>query len=213
MSESLNRYIEHTLLKHEASPQSLVKLCDEAIKYDFYGVCVNPIYVDFCKSHLSNSNVKVVTVIGFPLGESKTEVKVAEAAAAQADGADEVDMVLAVSKLKCGEYSYVLEDIAAVKRAISIPLKVILEIACLTDDEIVAACKLAEQAGADFVKTSTGFIGGGATVDAVRLMRKTVGSRLGVKASGGIRGREFAQELVAAGASRLGTSSGVDICK
>ncbi len=205
--------IEHTLLKSNANETTLKKLCDEAVENGFFGVCVNPLYVKFCHDYLKGKNVKVVTVIGFPLGENKTETKVFEAKAAVSDGADEVDMVIAVSKLKSGDYDYVRNDIKAVKDATGVNIKVILETATLTDGEIVKACELAEEAGADFVKTSTGFVGGGASIEAVRIMKKTVGDRLGVKASGGIRDKDFASELVKAGATRLGTSSGVDICK
>lgn len=210
----LNGMIEHTLLKSGANESTLEKLCDEAVENEFFGVCVNPLYVKFCKDYLQGKDVKVVTVIGFPLGENKTETKVFEAQSAVNDGADEIDMVITVSKLKSGDYDYVYKDIKAVKDAIGdINLKVILETATLTDNEIVKACELAEKAGADFVKTSTGFIGGGASLEAVRLMKKTVGDKLGIKASGGIRDKAFALELVNAGATRLGTSSGVEICK
>ena len=206
--------IEHTLLKSSASEVTLTKLCDEAVENGFLGVCVNPLYVKFCHDYLVGKNVKVVTVIGFPLGENKTETKVYEAKSAISDGADEIDMVITVSKLKSQDYDYVYKDIKAVKDAIGdINLKVILETGTLTDDEIIKASEIAMKAGADFIKTSTGFVGGGASVNAVRLMKQTVGDKLGIKASGGIRDKAFAIELVNAGATRLGTSSGVEICK
>lgn len=206
--------IEHTLLKSSANEVTLTKLCDEAVENGFFGVCVNPLYVKFCHDYLVGKSVKVVTVIGFPLGENKTETKVYEAKSAICDGADEIDMVITVSKLKSQDYDYVYKDIKAVKDAIGdINLKVILETGTLTDDEIIKASEIAMKAGADFIKTSTGFVGGGASVNAVRLMKQTVGNKLGIKASGGIRDKAFALELVNAGATRLGTSSGVEICK
>lgn len=214
--ENLNKYIEHTLLKQDASKAELENLFQEAKTYNFLGVCVNPAYVKLAKSALEGTDVKVVTVIGFPLGANKTEVKAFEASCAVADGADEVDMVINVSALKDKNYDYVREDIKAVKIASkSSPLKVILETDLLTKDEIKKACEICVEAHADFVKTSTGFVknGVGAKAEDVKLMYDTVSSHgLHVKASGGIRDKEAALKMIEAGASRLGTSSGTKIC-
>lgn len=211
----LNKHIEHTLLKQDAKKEDFEKLFDEAKKYNFLGVCINPAYVKFAKEALEGSEVKVVTVIGFPLGANKTEVKAFETSCAVADGADEVDMVLNVTALKDKDYEYVREDINAVKIAAkNSPLKVILETDLLTKDEIKKACELCVEAKADFVKTSTGFVknGVGAKVEDVKLMYETVSPYgLKVKASGGIRDKEAALKMLEAGAERLGTSSGVKI--
>lgn len=211
----LNKHIEHTLLKQDAKKEDFEKLFDEAKKYNFLGVCINPAYVKFAKEALEGSEVKVVTVIGFPLGANKTEVKAFETSCAVADGADEVDMVLNVTALKDKDYEYVREDINAVKIAAkNSPLKVILETDLLTKDEIKKACELCVEAKADFVKTSTGFVknGVGAKVEDVKLMYETVSPYgLKVKASGGIRDKEVALKMLEAGAERLGTSSGVKI--
>ncbi len=211
----LNKHIEHTLLKQDAKKEDFEKLFDEAKKYNFLGVCINPAYVKFAKEALEGSEVKVVTVIGFPLGANKTEVKAFETSCAVADGADEVDMVLNVTALKDKDYEYVREDIKAVKIATkNSPLKVILETDLLTKDEIKKACELCVEAKADFVKTSTGFVknGVGAKVEDVKLMYETVSPYgLKVKASGGIRDKEAALKMLEAGAERLGTSSGVKI--
>lgn len=212
---NLNKYIEHTLLKQDATSDELNKLFEEAKKYDFRGVCINPAYVKTAKDALKDTGVKVVTVIGFPLGANKTEVKAFEASAAKADGADEVDMVINVTAIKDNNWEYVLEDIKAVKIAAGeIPLKVILETDLLTKDEITKACEIAAEAKADFVKTSTGFVknGVGAKEEDVKLMFKTVNPLgLKVKASGGIRDKETALKMIEAGAYSLGTSSGVKI--
>ncbi|MGI6377770.1 deoxyribose-phosphate aldolase [bacterium] len=208
-----NQLIDHTLLKPEASQEAIAKLCLEAKEYNFYAVCVNPCYVKFCTQQLKGSRVKVCTVIGFPLGATTSETKAFETSNALDNGADEIDMVINVGALKAGFYDYVYGDIKAVVKAAKGRLvKVIIETCLLSDEEKVQACKLALEAGADFVKTSTGFSTGGATVHDVSLMRKTVGDKLGVKASGGIRSREDLEALVQAGASRIGTSSGVKLC-
>ena len=212
---NLNKYIEHTLLKQDATSEELNKLFEEAKKYNFRGVCINPAYVKTAKDALKDTGVKVVTVIGFPLGANKTEVKAFEASVAKADGADEVDMVINVTAIKDNNWEYVLEDIKAVKIAAGeIPLKVILETDLLTKDEITKACEIAAEAKADFVKTSTGFVknGVGAKEEDVKLMFETVNPLgLKVKASGGIRDKETALKMIEAGAYSLGTSSGVKI--
>ena len=213
--ENLNKYIEHTLLKQDATTKDLNKLFDEALQHKFRGVCINPAYVKTAKEALKDSDVKVVTVIGFPLGANKTEVKAFEASVAKADGADEIDMVINVTGIKDKNYDYVREDIKAVKIACGeLPLKVILETDLLTKEEIKKACEIAIEAGADFVKTSTGFVknGVGAKEEDVKLMYETVNSHgLKVKASGGIRDKETAIKMINAGAYSLGTSSGVKI--
>ena len=213
--ENLNKYIEHTLLKQDATTEDLNKLFDEALQHKFRGVCINPAYVKAAKEALKDSDVKVVTVIGFPLGANKAEVKAFEASVAKADGADEIDMVINVTGIKDKNYDYVREDIKAVKIACGeLPLKVILETDLLTKEEIKKACEIAIEAGADFVKTSTGFVknGVGAKEEDVKLMYETVNSHgLKVKASGGIRDKETAIKMINAGAYSLGTSSGVKI--
>ena len=213
--KELNKYIEHTLLKQDATTEDLNKLYEEAKKYNFRGVCINPAYIKSAKAALKDTDIKVVTVIGFPLGANKTEVKAFEASTAKADGADEIDMVINVTAIKDKNYDYVKEDIKAVKIACGdIPLKVILETDLLTKDEIKTACELAAGAGADFVKTSTGFVknGAGAKAEDVKLMYETVTPfGLKVKASGGIRDKETALKMIEAGAYSLGTSSGVKI--
>lgn len=213
--DNLNKYIEHTLLKQDAKKEDFEKLFYEAKEYNFSGVCINPAYVKMAKEALEGTGINVVTVIGFPLGANKTEVKAFEASCAKADGADEIDMVINVTGMKNKDYDFVRDDIKAVKIACgNIPLKVILETDLLEKDEIKQACELAVQAGADFVKTSTGFVknGTGAKAEDVKLMYETVNAHgLKVKASGGIRDKETALQMIDAGASRLGTSSGVKI--
>lgn len=213
--DNLNRHIEHTLLKQDAGQDDFEKLFEEAKEHDFLGVCINPAYVKKAKEALKDTNTKVVTVIGFPLGANKTEVKAFETSCAVADGADEVDMVINVTALKNKDYDYVREDIKAVKIAAKdAPLKVILETDLLTKDEIKKACEICIEAKADFVKTSTGFVknGVGAKEEDVKLMYETVSPYgLKVKASGGIRDKETALKMIEAGAERLGTSSGVKI--
>ena len=208
----INEYIEHTLLKQDAKKEDFEKLYQEAIDYKFFGVCINPAYVKDAHEHLKNTNIKIVTVIGFPLGATTTATKVFEAKEAITNGADEIDMVINVSKLKDKDYEYVTNDIKQVKLASpNNNLKVIIETCLLTDEEKVRACLLAKKAGADFVKTSTGFSTGGATVHDIELMRKTVGPEMGVKASGGIRTHEDLLAMIKAGATRIGTSSGPKI--
>ena len=214
---NINKHIEHTLLKQDAKLEDFLKLFEEAKKYEFLGVCLNPLYVKLAKENLKNSDVKVVTVVGFPLGANKTEVKAFETEKAIDDGADEIDMVINVSKLKDKDkdYDFVINDIKTVKSACkNKPLKVILETDLLTKDEIKKACELCIEAKADFVKTSTGFVknGVGAKTEDVKLMYETVSPYgLKVKASGGIRDKETALKMLDAGAERLGTSSGVKI--
>ena len=208
-----NKLIDHTLLKQDASPEQIVKLCEEAKQFDFMSVCVNPAYIPLAAKCLEDSDVKVCTVIGFPLGMNLTKTKVEEAVTCVKQGADEVDMVINVGMLKAGHDDYVREEIREIKQAVghNIILKVIIETCLLNNDEIVRACKAAKEAGADFVKTSTGFSTGGATVEAVKLMRETVGPEMGVKASGGVRTHEDLIAMVEAGANRIGTSSGAKI--
>ena len=208
-----NKLIDHTLLKQDATPEQIIKLCQEAKEYDFMSVCVNPAYVPLAAKCLEGNDVKVCTVIGFPLGMNLTKTKVEEAVLAVKEGAQEVDMVINVGMLKAGYDEYVQQEIYEIKQAVGrqIILKVIIETCLLNNDEIVRACKAAKAAGADFVKTSTGFSTGGATVEAVKLMRETVGPEMGVKASGGVRTHEDLIAMVEAGANRIGTSSGAKI--
>jgi len=208
----LNRYFDHTLLKPDATSAGIEKLCAEAKQYQFASVCVNPDFVSLAAKLLKDSGVAVCTVIGFPLGANVPEIKALEAKRAVLDGATEVDMVINVSKAKDGDFDYVEKEIRLIKESIgNILLKVILETCLLTDEEIVKACIASKNAGADFVKTSTGFSKGGATVHAVKLMRETVGQDLGVKASGGIHTKEEALAMIEAGASRIGASASVAI--
>ncbi len=210
----LAKLIDHTLLKPEATQQQIEQLCAEAKKYGFATVCVNPCYVSLCARLLKDTRVKVCTVIGFPLGATTTAAKVLEAEHAIKDGAQELDMVINVGMLKSGEHDYVEDDIFAVvstARRSGVLTKVILENVLLTDEEKVKACLLVKRAGADFVKTSTGFSKGGATVGDVILMRRVVGSAIGVKAAGGVRSREEALTMVASGADRVGASASVKI--
>lgn len=211
----LNKYIEHTLLKQDAAGADFEKLFREARENKFFGVCVNPAYVKKAKDALKGTDVKIVTVVGFPLGASKTEIKAAETAEAIKDGADEIDMVINVTALKDKDYDYIVNEVAALKKVCGAHnLKVIIETDLLSKDEIVKACELCVKGGADFVKTSTGFVknGVGAKVEDVKLMYETVSPHgLRVKASGGIKTKDAAVALVEAGAARLGTSSGVQI--
>lgn len=210
----LNKLIDHTLLKPEATKAQIEKLCSEAKEYDFKSVCVNPYYVKYAKELLKGSDVLVCTVIGFPLGQNTTAIKVAETKDAIKNGADEIDMVINIGALKSKDEDYVLNEIKEIRNACKgNTLKVIIETCLLSDEEKITACKLSKEAGADFVKTSTGFSTHGATVEDVKLMRKTVGEDMGVKASGGIRDRETALKMVEAGATRLGVSAGVAIVK
>lgn len=206
--------IDHTALRPETTIEDIRTLCAEAAEYGFASVCVNPCYVELAAERLTGSAVAICTVIGFPLGASRSETKVREAELAAADGAGEVDMVLNVGMLKSGRYDIVESDIRAVVRAVrsnGVKTKVILETALLTDEEKVIACVLAQNAGADFVKTSSGFAAGGATALDVALMRRTVGQTMGVKASGGIRSAEDALKMIAHGANRIGASASVAI--
>ncbi|MFH1619422.1 MAG: deoxyribose-phosphate aldolase [bacterium] len=204
--------IDHTLLKPNATQEEIGKLCSEAARYCFASVCVNPSYVPLCSRLLQRSGVKVCTVIGFPLGSTTLTVKVIEARDAIANGADEIDMVINVGALKSGNDALVLEDIKAVRQATRGKcLKVILETAYLTKEEKTRACRMSREAGADFVKTSTGFGPGGATAEDVALMREVVGPSMGVKASGGIRDKAAAEAMIKAGATRIGASASVSI--
>lgn len=213
--ENLNKYVEHTLLKQDARKADLIKHFEEAKEYKFLGVCINPCYVKLAKENLKDTDVKVVTVIGFPLGANTTETKIFETIQAVKDGADEIDMVINVTKVKDRETGFLVEEIKLIKSACGGKnLKVIIETDLLTKDEIKYACECAIQGGADFVKTSTGFVKGGvgAKAEDVELMYNTVHSYgLQVKASGGIRDKESALAMIKAGATRLGTSSGVKI--
>jgi deoxyribose-phosphate aldolase len=212
--EEVARLIDHTLLKAEATPAQVERLCDEALCYGFASVCINPVHAKLAAGKLKESGVAVCTVAGFPLGATTTAAKVCEAQQAIADGAAEIDMVMYIGALKAGDHEVVQRDIATVAAACHAGgalLKVIIETVLLSDEEKVIACRLAQAAGADFVKTSSGFAGGGATVEDVRLMRQTVGPRMGVKAAGGIRSYADLVAMVEAGANRIGASAGVKI--
>lgn len=218
LAPPLARLIDHTALKPETTLSDIRSLCDEARRFCFASVCVNPCFIPFVADWLGSSPVAVCAVVGFPLGANRTEVKERETAMAIADGATEVDMVLNVGMLKSEQFDYVEADIKAVVRAAPrgrgpVVTKVILETALLTDEEKVIACVLAQNAGADFVKTSTGFSKGGATAADVALMRRAVGADMGVKASGGIRSAEDAETMIAHGATRIGASASVAIVK
>lgn len=210
----VTQYIDHTLLKTEATPAQIEQLCAEARKYQFASVCINSIYVPLAHQALLGSGVKTCTVVGFPLGASPTTVKVAETEIAIGAGATEIDMVMSVGLLKGGNVQAVLDDVrtlAETCHASGAILKVILEMGLLTPHEKILACLIAQAAGADFVKTSTGFFAGGATVEDVDLMRRVVGPLMGVKAAGGVRSLEDARAMLQAGATRLGSSAGVKI--
>ncbi|WP_300380976.1 deoxyribose-phosphate aldolase [Clostridium sp.] len=214
-NKDLAKMIDHTILKADASEKEVEKLCMEALEYSFASVCINPSMVEKAAGILKGSDVKVCTVIGFPLGATTTEVKAFETDDTIKKGATEVDMVINIGKLKDGNLNYVKKDIEAVVsvakgRALT---KVIIETCLLTDEEKITACKLAKEAGADFVKTSTGFSTGGATKEDIKLMRETVGPKLGVKASGGVRTREDAETMIENGATRIGASASISICK
>lgn len=210
----LNKYIDHTLLKADATQESIKELCRQAKEYDFMSVCINSSNIELAKEELKGTDVKICTVIGFPLGATTTESKVFETTDAIEKGADEVDMVLNIGALKSKNFDIVLRDISEVAKAAHNKgkiLKVILETCLLEKDEIIKACQLSKEAGADFVKTSTGFSTGGAKEEDVALMRKTVGDLMGVKSSGGIRTLEKARLMIENGATRLGVSAGVQI--
>ena len=215
--KELAKLIDSTLVKAVATKSEIEKLCHEAIQYGFRCAVVNPVYVKFTAKLLEGSNVKVCSTVGFPFGVSLPEIKALEAVKAVEDGAEELDMVINLSALKSGDYEFVKRDIAAVvdvkRLSKEIIVKVIIETAYLTRDEKIITCKLVKEAGADFVKTSTGLFGGGATVEDVRLMRQTVGKDMGVKAAGGIRTYADAVAMIEAGANRIGTSTAVAIIK
>lgn len=213
--ENMAKYIDHTLLKADATEEQIIKLCAEARQYRFASVCVNPGYVPLTAKELSGSGVKTCCVIGFPLGATTTAAKVQETIDCIKNGADEVDMVINVGQVKSGNWIYVKKDIEEVVLAArgKALVKVIIETCLLTDEEKVKVCTISKIEGADFVKTSTGFSIGGATVEDVRLMRRTVGPRMGVKASGGVRDYRTAIAMIEAGADRIGTSNGVMIIK
>lgn len=207
-----SKLFDHTILKADATKADVLKICEEAKEYNFMSVCVNSYYTPLVKEALEGSDVKVCTVVGFPLGQMSTESKALETAYAVESGADEIDMVINVGALKDGDEAEVLADIRAVRAvAKNQTLKVIIETCLLTDEEKIKACELSVKAGADFVKTSTGFSTGGAKAEDVALMRKTVGPNVGVKASGGIRDAETANKMLEAGANRLGTSATIKI--
>lgn len=207
------KLFDHTILKADATREMVERVCREAREHHFMSVCVNSYYTGFVADELQGSDVRVCTVVGFPLGQMSTKAKVAETRIAVEDGADEIDMVINVGALKGGDDAVVFEDIRAVRKACEGKvLKVIIETCLLNEEEKVRACRLAMEAKADFVKTSTGFSTGGATKEDVALMRKTVGDTMGVKASGGIRDKEKAVEMLEAGADRLGTSATITIC-
>ena len=207
------KLFDHTILKADATREMVERVCREAREHHFMSVCVNSYYTGFVADELQGSDVRVCTVVGFPLGQMSTKAKAAETRIAVEDGADEIDMVINVGALKGGDDAVVFEDIRAVRKACEGKvLKVIIETCLLNEEEKVRACRLAMEAKADFVKTSTGFSSGGATKEDVALMRKTVGDTMGVKASGGIRDKEKAVEMLEAGADRLGTSATIAIC-
>lgn len=210
---NLAKYIDHTILKPNVSKEDVKFVCKEARENNFFSVCINPCFVSLVSKELEGTDVKVTSVIGFPLGANTSVVKALETKQAIADGADEIDMVINVSALKDKDYDYVLNDIKTVVDALEgkAILKVIIETCLLTDEEKVKACELSKEAGAHFVKTSTGFSTGGATIEDVALMRKTVGPEMGVKASGGVRDAAGAKAVIEAGATRIGASSSVAI--
>jgi len=208
----LNTYIDHTLLAADASVNDIEKLCAEAINYNFYAVCVNSSRVKSAHTFLNNSEVKLAATIGFPLGSATKQSKITEARNAIEDGADEIDMVINIGYLKDGNYALVQDEISAVKKAIgNKTLKVILETGYLSDEQIKKACELSMKANADFVKTSTGFGSRGASLEDIHIMKRVVGEKLKIKASGGIKNAETAMRFIAAGVHRIGTSSGIRI--
>ncbi|WP_411170374.1 deoxyribose-phosphate aldolase [Clostridium sp. MB05] len=213
--KDLARMIDHTILKADATEMEVEKLCNEALEYNFASVCINPAMVEKAATMLKGSDVKVCTVIGFPLGATTTEVKAFETEDVIKKGATEVDMVINIGKLKEGNLEYIKKDIEAVVNAAKgkALTKVIIETCLLTDEEKVTACKLSKEAGADFVKTSTGFSTGGATASDIKLMRETVGPELGVKASGGVRSNADAIAMIENGATRIGASASISICE
>lgn len=212
---NISKYIDHTILKPETQKRDVIQVCSEAKQYDFYSVCVNSYYVPLVKRELEGTDIKITAVVGFPLGAMDTKAKAYEAQIAVENGANEIDMVINIGALKDKDYDYVKNDIQSIASILKNKalLKVIIETSLLTEEEKIKACKLAVEAGADFVKTSTGFANGGATEEDVKLMRKVVGGSIGVKASGGIRNLETALNMIAAGATRLGASASVAIVK
>ncbi len=212
-TQELARYIDHTLLKPEAIDSQFDQLCEEAVKYNFYSVCVNSSWVSYVAKKVRGTNVKVCSVVGFPLGEMDSRTKAFETSVAINNGAHEIDMVISVGALRSGNYKYVEDDIRAVKRACrsNTTLKVILETSLLNEQEKIIACEICKKVEVGFVKTSTGFGGGGATVADIELMRRTVGSDMGVKASGGIRDFKSAVAMIKAGATRIGAGASVAI--
>lgn len=209
---NLAKYIDHTILKPNATKQEVGRICEEAVKYGFASVCANGYYTAFVKDQLKGTDVMVCTVVGFPLGAVTKEVKAFETKRAVEDGADEIDMVINIGALKDGDHDVVLEDIKAVVNAANgATVKVIIETCLLDEQEKIKACQLSQKAGADFVKTSTGFSTGGATVEDVALMKKTVGDKCKVKASGGVRDYNAAMAVIEAGADRIGASAGISI--
>lgn len=209
---NVSRFIDHTLLKADATPEMVRKLCEEAMRYEFWSVCVNSGYIPLASKLLAESDVKKTVVVGFPLGQMSSEAKVFEASWASDNGADEFDMVINVGLLKAGEYETVFDDIVkVVESAHGKPVKVILETCLLTVEEKIAGCVISREAGSAFVKTSTGFSSGGATIEDVSLMKFVVGDKCRVKASGGVKSREDALKMIVAGANRIGTSSGIKI--
>ena len=208
----LENYIDHTLLKPSATSQNIIQLCKEAISYNFFAVCINGSFVRLAKRELANSNIKIVAVVGFPIGASAPSIKVLETKTCINDGADEIDMVINIGMLKSKDFKYVENEILAVKNELgNRVLKVIIETCYLTDEEKRVACKLAMNAGADFVKTSTGFGSNGATTKDILLMKEVVKKQLKIKASGGISNKETALNYISIGVSRIGTSSGIKI--
>ncbi|GAA0477828.1 deoxyribose-phosphate aldolase [Alkalibacterium sp. s-m-22] len=209
--ENIETFIDHTLLKPESTDLAIQQACLDAKEYKFKAVCIQPVWVKYASDLLKDSDVNTCTVIGFPLGANSTKVKAYEAEQAVKDGASEVDMVINIGALKSEDFAMVHDDIKAVVDAVKgkAIVKVIIETSLLTDNEKVRACEISKRAGADFVKTSTGFSTGGATVEDIRLMRKTVGKEMGVKASGGVRTIEDAKAMIEAGATRIGTSNGI----
>lgn len=212
----LNQYIEHTLLKADTKKKEIEKLCAEAIQFNFFGVCVPPYFVKTAKNCLKNSTVKIVTVVGFPLGYASTPAKVEEAKKALDEGAHEIDMVINITAVKNEDYNYVSNDIQSLCTIVQLKggkLKVIIETAMLTKAQKIKACEICNDIGVDFVKTSTGFAKSGVSIEDVKIIKQNVSPKIKIKASGGIKTKEFAIQLIEAGASRLGTSSGVELIK
>lgn len=215
LMKNMEKYIDHTILNADATKSDIKKICDEATKYNFKTVCIHPYWIPFAKKELDGTEVGITTVIGFPLGASATKVKAFETKQAVKDGANEVDMVINIGALKSKDYERVSKDIKTVVNAVNeeVIVKVIIETALLTKEEKITASELSKKAGADFVKTSTGFSTGGASVEDIKLMRATVGPDMGVKASGGVRSYEDAMAMIEAGATRIGASSSIKIVK